>query len=233
MAIKPEKKSIKEWAEDDRPREKMITKGKGVLSNAELIAILIGSGSSKQSAVELAREILDSVDNSLISLSNLSIDDLTTHNGIGEAKAISIVAAMELGRRRRGAEAPARQVIKSSTQSFEYLAPYIEDPRREQFIVLYLNQANNPIKVERISDGGITFTVADPRDLFKRAIMNNATGVVLCHNHPSGNPIPSDKDKALTKRLVAAGDILGISVIDHIIIGEERFYSFLDDCELR
>ena len=223
-----EKKSIKEWAADDRPREKMIAKGKAALSNAELIAILIGSGNSEISAVELSRSILDSVDNNLIELSNLTLDDLKQHKGIGEAKAVSIMAALELGKRRRGAEAILPSEVKDSKDSFERFLPYIDDMRQEHFLVLYLNQSNHSLKVECISNGGTTNVIADPKVIFKNALSLNATCIVLGHNHPSGNPRPSEDDRQLTKKLVSAGKLLDIAVIDHIIIGKERYYSFRD-----
>jgi DNA repair protein RadC len=227
-----EKKSIKEWAADDRPREKMITKGKAALSNAELMAILLHTGSGEQSAVELSRSILDSVDNNLIALSNLTLDDLMQHKGIGEAKAITIMAALELGKRRRGAEASLPTEVKDSKDSFERFLPYIDDMRQEHFLVLYLNQSNHALKVECISHGGTTNVIADPKLIFKYALSLNATAIILGHNHPSGNPRPSEDDRQLTKKLVAAGKLLDISVIDHIIIGNERYYSFRDHGEM-
>ena len=227
-----EKKSIKEWAADDRPREKMMAKGKAALSNAELIAILIGSGNSELSAVELSRSILDSVSNDLIALSNLTLADLMQHKGIGEAKAITIMAALELGKRRRGAEANLPTEVKDSKDSFERFLPYIDDPRQEHFLVMYLNQSNHALKVECISNGGTTNVIADPKGIFKTALTLNATCIVLGHNHPSGNPRPSEEDRLLTKKLVAAGKLLDINVIDHIIIGNERYYSFRDHGEM-
>ena len=227
-----EKKSIKEWAADDRPREKMMAKGKASLSNAELIAILIGSGNNELSAVELSRVILDSVDNNLITLSNLTLSDLMKHKGIGEAKAITIMAALELGKRRRAAEANMPKEVKSSKDTFERLLPYIDDPSQEHFLVMYLNQSNHPLKVECISKGGTTNVIADPKIIFKNALTLNATCIVLGHNHPSGNPRPSEEDRLLTKKLVGAGKLLDISVVDHIIIGNERYYSFRDHGEM-
>ena len=227
-----EKKSIKEWAADDRPREKMITKGKAALSNAELMAILLHTGSGEQSAVELSRSILDTVDNNLIALSNLTLDDLMKHKGIGEAKAITIMAALELGKRRRGAEASLPTEVKDSKDSFERFLPYIDDMRQEHFLVLYLNQSNHALKVECISNGGTTNVIADPKLIFKNALNLNATAIILGHNHPSGNPRPSEDDRQLTKKLVAAGKLLDIAVMDHVIIGNERYYSFRDHGEM-
>ena len=227
-----EKKSIKEWAADDRPREKMIVKGKTALSNAELIAILIGSGNSELSAVELSRVILDSVKNNLIELSNLTLDDLKQHKGIGEAKAITIMAALELGKRRRAAEATLPEEVKDSKDAFERFLPYIDDLRQEHFLVMYLNQSNHALKVECISNGGTTHVIADPKIIFKNALNLNATCIILGHNHPSGNPRPSEDDRLLTKKLMAGGKLLDIKVTDHIIIGNERYYSFRDHGEM-
>lgn len=227
-----EKKSIKEWAADDRPREKMMAKGKASLSNAELIAILIGSGNSELSAVELSRIILDSVDNNLITLSNLTLSDLMKHKGIGEAKAITIMAALELGKRRRAAEASLPKEVTNSKDTFERFLPYIDDPSQEHFLVMYLNQSNHPLKVECVSKGGTTNVIADPKIIFKNALNLGATCIVLGHNHPSGNPRPSEEDRLLTKKLFGAGKLLDISVTDHIIIGNERYYSFRDHGEL-
>ena len=223
-----EKKSIKEWAPDDQPREKMMAKGKAALSNAELLAILLRTGKEGQSAVDVARSLLDSADNDLITLSNLSLDDLMQHKGIGEAKAITIMAALELGKRRRGAEANLPSEVKDSKDSYERFLPFIDDIRQEHFLVMYLNQSNHALKVECISNGGTTHVIADPKIIFKNALNLNATGIILGHNHPSGNPRPSEDDRQLTKKLVAAGKLLDITVIDHIIIGNERYYSFRD-----
>lgn len=227
-----QKKSIKEWAADDQPREKMMAKGKNALSNAELLAILLRTGDIGTSAVELSRSILDSVDNDLIALSNLTLDDLMQHKGIGEAKAITIMAALELGKRRRGAEANLPTEVKDSKDSFERFLPYIDDMRQEHFLVMYLNQSNHALKVECLSNGGTTNVIADPKLIFKNALNLGATCLVLGHNHPSGNPRPSEDDRQLTKKLVAASKLLDITVIDHIIIGNERYYSFRDHGEM-
>ena len=226
------KKSIKEWAKDDRPREKMVAKGKAALSNAELIAILLRIGKEGQSAVELARTLLDSVDNDLIRLSNLSLDDLKKFKGIGEAKAITIMAALELGKRRRGAEANIPKTVKDSKDTFERFLPFIDDPKQEHFLIMYLNQSCHALKVECISNGGTTNVIADPKIVFKNALNLGATCLVMGHNHPSGNPRPSEDDRQLTKKFVAAGKLLDIAVIDHIIIGKERYYSFRDHGEM-
>ena len=227
-----EKKSIKEWAPDDQPREKMINKGKAALSDSELLAILLRTGKEGQSAVELARTLLDSVDNDLIALSNLTLDELMQHKGIAEAKAITIMSALELGKRRRAAEANLPKEVKDSRDTFERFLPYIDNLRQEHFLVMYLNQSNHPLKVECISNGGTTNVIADPKIIFKNALNLNATCIVLGHNHPSGNPRPSEDDRLLTKKFVAAGKLLDIAVIDHIIIGNERYYSFRDHGEM-
>lgn len=223
------KHTIKNLAADDRPREKMLAKGKASLSNAELIAILIRSGNKEKSAIDLAREILGSVKNNLIELSNLSIADLMKHKGIGEAKAISIVSALELGKRHRRSEAVMLPRITGSKDAYEHLCTFISDYKRENFITLLLNRSNQVIKVEQISQGGVTGTIADPKLIFKSALLNNATGIILCHNHPSGDNNPSSADMELTHKLCNAGKLLDISVLDHLIIGLETYYSFADN----
>ena len=227
-----EKKTIKEWALDDRPREKMIAKGKAALSNAELLAILIRSGNSELSAVDLSRAVLDKVGNDLIALSNLSLNELMDHKGIGAAKAVSIMAALELGKRRRGAEASLPEEVKDSKTSFERFLSHIDDMKQEHFLVMYLDQSFHELKVECISNGGTTNVIADPRIIFKHALNNGATCIILGHNHPSGNPRPSKDDRQLTQKIVSAGNLLDIAVIDHIIIGNERYYSFRDHGEM-
>ena len=223
-----DRKTIKEWAADDRPREKMIAKGKGALSNAELIAILIGSGSGGQSAVELARNVLSAVNDNLFDLSKLSIDELKQHKGIGEAKAVSIMAALELGRRWSLTSPEERHTISNSKEAYESFLPLIDDPSKEHFMVAYLNQGNKIIKMERISIGGITSTMADPKVIFKTALLKDATALMLCHNHPSGVARPSAEDKLLTQKIVAAGKIFDIEVLDHLIIGENSYFSFAE-----
>ena len=227
-----EKKTIKEWALDDRPREKMIAKGKAALSNAELLAILIGSGNSELSAVDLSRAVLDKVGNDLIALSNLSLNELMDHKGIGAAKAVSIMAALELGKRRRGAEASLPEEVKDSKTSFERFLSHIDDMKQEHFLVMYLDQSFHELKVECVSNGGTTNVIADPRIIFKHALNHGATCIILGHNHPSGNPRPSKDDRQLTQKIVSAGKLLDIAVIDHIIIGNERYYSFRDHGEM-
>ena len=226
------KKSIKEWAEDDRPREKMAEKGKAAMSDSELLAILLRTGKEGQSAVDLARAILDKANNNLINLSNYTLKELEAFNGVGKAKAITIMAALELGKRRRGAEATLPEEVKDSKTSFERFLSYIDDMKQEHFLVMYLDQSFHELKVECISNGGTTNVIADPRIIFKHALNHGATCIILGHNHPSGNPRPSKDDRQLTQKIVSAGQLLDIAVIDHIIIGNERYYSFRDHGEM-
>ncbi len=229
MEISSKKSSIKYWAEGDRPREKLLLKGKAALSDAELIAILIGSGNAGESAVDLSKRILQSVKNNLIELSRLSITDLEIFKGIGEAKAISVIAAMELGRRRRSSEVLEKKTIASSRDAYELLQVYLGDLHYEQFAIVLLSRANQVLKIENISEGGMSGTVVDPKKIFKLAINHNATSIILGHNHPSGNIKPSDSDIMLTKRMKGAGKLLEISIFDHLIIGHEKYYSFADE----
>lgn len=229
MSAKDRRTPIRDWAEDDKPREKLVSKGKSSLSDAELIAILIGSGNTEESAVELSRRILQHSHNNLVELSKVNLSDLMQFKGIGQAKGISIIAALELGRRRRSAEAIGKPAVKSSRDAFEALYSSVTDLDHEQFWVLLLDQANKVLRTERISQGGITGTVADPKKIFKAALNISACNIILCHNHPSGQLKPSDADIKLTKKLVASGDMLDIKVIDHLIIGQDEYFSFADE----
>jgi len=220
---------IKSWAEDDRPREKLVAKGRHILSDAELIAILIGSGNKNETAVELSKKILNSVSNNLNELSRLSIIDLMKFKGIGEAKAISIVAALELGRRRKESETIKREKITSSKQAYEFMQSVFLDLPHEEFWLLMLNRSNTVIKKEFISRGGIAGTVVDAKIIFKMALDNLASSIMLFHNHPSGNLKPSDADIAITKKMKEAGALLEVSVLDHIIITDENYFSFNDE----
>ena len=221
--------SIKNWAEDDKPREKLMLKGKSVLSDAELLAILIGSGSRNESAVGLCQRILKSVDNNLNALGKLSITQLSNFKGIGEAKAISIIAAMEIGRRRRAEDALELDKIVSSKTVFEIMQPIIGELIHEEFWILYLNNSNKVLAKSQISKGGITGTVVDKRLIFKIAFENNATAIILTHNHPSGKLEPSQADIEITKELKLAGKQLDVRVLDHIIITEHGYFSFADE----
>lgn len=221
-------KTIKQWATEDRPREKMLEKGREALSDAELIAILIGSGNSSESAVDLSRRVLKDVNDNLIQLSQMSINELMRYHGIGEAKAVSIAAALELGRRRRFAEVAQQPVIHNSKEAFEYFYMRMSDLEHEQLWVMLLNPANKVIKLVKISDGGVNGTSADPKRIFKIALEYNATALMLCHNHPSGSIEPSNTDKALTRNIMNAGKFLEIKILDHIVIGIDNYFSFAD-----
>jgi len=223
------KNSIKFWSEFDRPREKLVAKGKSSLSDSELIAILIGSGNKNESAVDLSKKILQSVNNNLIELSKLSINELIKFNGIGEAKAISIIAALELGSRRRESNVINKNKISSSKDVFELFASNFSSTSYEEFWILMLNRANHIIKKINISEGGVSETIVDAKKIFSIALENKATSIVLCHNHPSGNIQPCEADIKLTKKLKEAGKTLDILVVDHIIIGIEKYYSFADE----
>ena len=221
--------SIKQWAEEDRPREKLIIKGRAALSDAELIAILIGSGTPKISAVDLAKTILAATGNDLNELAKLSLADLKKFNGIGEAKAISIISALELGRRRKETEVVKKPKVQSSTDAYNYLKPYLMDLDHEQFWVLFLNRANQIIKPEMVSAGGVSGTVVDAKLVFKKALEALASNIILVHNHPSGNLRPSEQDIKLTKKLMTAGQTLDIPVLDHIIFTDDGYFSFSDN----
>ena len=223
-----ESSGIRSWAEEDRPREKLLLKGSPALSDAELIAILIGSGVPGESAVDVAKAILKSTSNNLNELGKLSVKDLMKFKGIGEAKAITIVAALELSKRRRVAEVKEKEKIAGSKDVFEYFH-HLADLRNEEFWVMYLNRANKIITAQKISLGGITGTVADTRIIFKNALDHFACGIILCHNHPSGNLTPSEEDKSLTKKIKQAGQLLDINTLDHLIISDAGYYSFADE----
>lgn len=218
--------AIKDWAEEDRPREKLLKKGRSTLSNAELIALLIGSGNKTLSAVELARKILHFVGNDLNELAKLSIKDLQKFNGIGEAKAISIAGAIELGRRRKAEISLSRPIISTSEHAYQLMIQDLADLKHEEFWILLLKRNNELIKKVRVSVGGVSGTIVDAKIIFRHALEELATGIVLVHNHPSGNLRPSDKDKRLTKQLVAGGKILDVKVVDHLIVTDKGFYSF-------
>lgn len=221
--------SIKHWADDDKPREKLLHKGRAVLSDAELIAILIGSGSREESAVELSKRILASVGNNLNELGKLSIKQLIKFKGIGEAKAITIAAALEMGRRRRGEGERDVVKIRSSQDVFELLQPLIGDLPHEEFWIVYLNNSNKVLHKQQLSKGGITGTLVDVRLVLKQALENGAVGLVLAHNHPSGTLIPSTADKQITQKLKEAGKALDIVVLDHLIITQKAYFSFADE----
>jgi len=221
--------AIKNWAPDDRPREKLLTKGATALSDSELIAILIGNGHQKSTALDLGKAVLQLGQNNLMELGKLSISSLLQIRGIGEAKAVIITAALELGRRRQAAIPLERTVVRSSQDIAGVLKSRLQDLRHEAFAVAFLNQANKIIRIELISQGGITGTVADPRLILKRALELEATSLVLCHNHPSGNLRPSRADEELTRKIREGALLIDIRVLDHLIVTEEGYFSFMDE----
>lgn len=229
MAEYEEKITIKLWAEEDRPREKLSLQGRRSLSDAELIAILIGSGSRNESAVELSKRILHNCENDLNFLSKLSIQDLSRFKGIGEAKAISIIAALELGRRRKETARQQHILVQSSKDAYEAIKSQFADLNHEEFWILLLNRANRITSKQLISKGGQAGTVADPKIIFNTALQNHASSVILAHNHPSGNLKPSQADIDLTRKLRSAGAFLDIPVLDHLIVTESGFFSFTDE----
>jgi DNA repair protein RadC len=221
--------NIKSWAAEDRPREKLVLKGKATLSDAELIAILLGTGTSKLSAVDLAKNILQAVNNDLNELARLTVKDLMKIKGIGEAKAITIISALELGRRRKDFQAEEKPKIGGSADAFEILKADLLDIPHEAFWIILLNRANRVIKKHQISKGGVAGTVADPKIIFKVALEELASGIILAHNHPSGNLTASQADIDLTKKLKESGKLLDIQVLDHIIIAGKKYFSFADE----
>lgn len=221
--------SIKNWSQDDQPREKLLNKGKQVLSDAELVAILIGSGNRDESAVALCKRILASTNNNLNELGKRSVKQLMDFKGIGEAKAITIVAALELGRRRRGEKAMEKLIITSSVSVFEMMQPILGDLQHEEFWIIYLSNSNKVIFKNQLSKGGITGTLVDVRLVLKKALEVGATGLILCHNHPSGTLKPSEPDKLITQKLKKAALSIDIKVLDHLIITENAYFSFADE----
>lgn len=221
--------TIKTWAEEDRPREKMMLKGRAAMTDAELLAILIGSGTRELTAVELAREILSQSNNSLNELACKSIQDLMKFKGIGEAKAITLYASMELARRKAFTAAKTRFKIRSTKDAYEYLKIDLTEIAHEEFYVLFLNRANEVIGKEQISKGGISGTVADGKVIFHKALEMKSSGIILAHNHPSGQLKPSQQDLKLTKSLVSFGKYIDLDILDHLIITDENYYSFADN----
>ena len=223
---------IKEWAEEDRPREKMLLKGVSSLSDAELIAILIGSGNSSETAVQLSQRILGSVSNNLNALGKLSVKDLIEYKGIGEAKAITIVSAMELGRRKSVAEPLRREDVRSSEEAFRIFYPILCDIPHEELWIALMNRAGKVVEKAKISQGGAGETSADVRFIMKAAINTTCHGIILCHNHPSGNLKPSAQDDELTTRLNKAAQLMNMQLLDHIIISDKYYYSYADEGRL-
>lgn len=221
--------SIKNWAVGDRPREKLLSKGKESLSDSELIAILLNSGSGKESAIDVAKKVLKLGENNLDELGKISIKDLMSIKGIGEARAVTLVAALELGRRRHGSSILDKKRIHSSMELADYLKASLKDHPYEVFAVVFLNRSNKIKHFDILSKGGLTQTIVDPRIVFLKAIEVQATSIVLCHNHPSGNLKPSKADEEITAKLKSAGKLLDINVIDHLIVSDEGYYSFADE----
>lgn len=221
--------TITEWAEEDRPREKLMNLGRHNLTDAELIGILLGSGNTEQNAVELARDILISVKNNLNELALLTVSDLTKFRGIGEAKAITIVSALELGRRRKESEVLKKPKITCSNDAYTQLKGELLDLAHEEFWILCLNQANTVIAKKRISTGGVAGTVVDAKVVFRSALDTKAVSLILAHNHPSGNLNPSQQDLSLTKKLKEAGETLDLRILDHLIFTNASYYSFADE----
>ncbi len=221
--------SIKKWAKDDQPREKLLVNGPANLSNSELLAILINQGTPQKSAVEIARDVLKLGKNNLGELGRLSVKDLMKIKGIGKAKAITIAAALELGRRRQGFATLNKRTIFNSRDTAEHLQSLLKDFRHEVFAVVFLNQANKINHFEIISEGGITSTIADPRIIIKKALEEQAVSIILCHNHPSGNLRPSRADELLTSKISEAAKLFDMRVLDHIIVSENGYYSFADE----
>lgn len=220
---------ISQWAEEDRPREKLMLKGKSTLTDAELIGILLRSGTVSLTAVEVAKQILRQVNNDLNELAKLSVHDLQKIKGVGEAKAISIISALELGRRRKETISAKKDIITSSKIVHDIMYQYLVDLNHEQFWVIMLNRANMVLKKVMVSQGGVSGTVADPKLIFKSALENLASAIILVHNHPSGNLKPSEADITLTRKVKSAGTLLEIPVLDHIIFTNNGYYSFADE----
>jgi len=223
------KLSIRNWALEDRPREKLLSKGIQSLSDSELIALLIGSGTKKVSAVDLARQILKTANNSINKLAKFSVADLKKHKGIGEARAISIVAALELGKRRNSDDTKEQVKITCSQDAFHMLFPVLADLPHEEFWVLFLNRSNKVMNKQKISQGGITGTVTDIRMILKTALETLSTSIILCHNHPSSNPQPSEADINITRKLKESSAVMDIALLDHIIIAGNGYFSFADE----
>ncbi|PKP02649.1 MAG: hypothetical protein CVU11_11075 [Bacteroidetes bacterium HGW-Bacteroidetes-6] len=223
------KKSIKDWAADDRPREKMLSKGPEALSDAELLAILIGSGTPQKSALELGRELLYMADNSLKKLSRFSVHQIKKIKGLGSARAVAIEAALELSRRRQSEPADEETVVGRSADAFRFIQPFLRDKQHEEFHLMCLNQRNKIIAHFRISDGGISYTSVDIRKIMKLALDSVAVAIIIAHNHPSGNLSPSENDIKLTNRIAEAAFVLDIKLLDHIIVANDEYTSFTDD----
>lgn len=229
MEESPKALTIKTWAEEDRPREKLLLKGRHSLSNAELIAILIATGSGKETAVDLAKRIMDGVSNNLNELGKLGVAELCKFKGIGEAKAISIIAALEIGKRRQGTDALEKPKMESSKQLFQFSQQHLADLPYEAFLLICMNRANRVIHHQVMSSGGISGTVADVRMIMKTAVEKLSTSIAIAHNHPSGNLRPSGADEKITQQIKSAALFFEITLLDHLIIGDNAYFSFADE----
>jgi DNA repair protein RadC len=224
---------IRNWAEDDRPREKFLLKGRHTLSDTELLAILIGSGNRNDSAVDLAKKILESHKNNLQELSKSGVSELIKVRGIGQARAIVILAALELGRRREASEVIVKQKITRSREAYDIFRSAMENRPYEEFWIILLNKANRIIRQSCISEGGVSGTVVDPKKIFKIALDHRSSSIILGHNHPSGEVRPSEADDRITRKICDAGQLLDVTVLDHLIIGEDLYYSYADDGKMQ
>lgn len=222
-------RAIHSWAEEDRPREKLLLKGRSILTNAELLAILIGSGTRDLSAVDVGKLLLAASENNLNELARKTVKDLLRIKGIGEAKAITIVAALELGRRRKESDVIKKRKITHSSDVYEEMKPYLADKAHEEFWILLLSRSNEVLRPVLVSIGGMSGTVADPKVIFKHALENSASSLILIHNHPSGNLNPSQADKELTRQLQQGGKLLDIPILDHLIFTDQGYFSFADE----
>jgi DNA repair protein RadC len=220
---------MRTWAPDDRPREKLVQKGPSALSDAELLAILIGTGTREESALDLARNILAGCGNSLVQLGRLTLSELVRHRGMGEAKSVSVLAALELSRRRRSGEVSERSYIRSARDVYEYFSEKIGDLLYEEFWALYLNRNNQLLAADKLGEGGINSTVVDPKKLFLRALQHHASCMIVAHNHPSGNLSPSNEDIRITRKIFSSGKNLDLPLIDHVIIAQTGYFSFADE----
>jgi DNA repair protein RadC len=229
METYPNHTTIRNWAEDDRPREKLMLKGRQSMSDAELLAILIGSGTRHETAVELAKNILHRAHDNLVELSKMNLNELMAVKGIGQARAITILAALELGRRRNESEVLIRDKIRTSRDAYEIFRSTMGDRPYEEFWIILLNKANKVLQKCNISEGGISGTVVDPKKIFKISLDHHASSIILGHNHPSGVVTPSEADQRITKKIRDAGAMLEVTVLDHLIIGENNYYSFADE----
>ncbi len=222
--------TVKDLAEEDRPREKLLLKGVHALSDAELLAILIGSGSRDETVIQLSQRILQSADNNLHQLGKYSINRLISDfKGVGEAKAITIVAALELGKRRAASEVKERKQIRFSRDIYDFVYPLISDLDHEEFWVLFLNRANKVVEQMKVSQGGLSQTVVDPRLIYRQALVSLASSIVLCHNHPSGNPNPSEEDDTITRKIKEGASLLQITLLDHIVFCDQAYFSYADE----